>query len=228
MVLPVFEMTPEKALRVARDAEAAGIDGVFSYDHLFPINRPDRPSLLATAMLPAVTVHTERVHVGSLIIRVTLYPPPVLVRAMTTLHHMSGGRVIVGLGVGDSLTGPENEHYGLDFPPLATRLERLSVVAEELRSRGVPVWIGGRSASVRRLALTGADAWNAWDAPPSELAGFPGVATWGGPPPADGDLAGQLKALAAAGATWAVYGPRPSIDWPSFIREIAGAAEGVQ
>jgi hypothetical protein len=52
--------------------------------------------------------------------------------------------------------------------------------------------------------------------------------TWAGPPPRDIDLAGHVKLLAAAGAAWAVYGPAPSIDWQAFVRELAGAAEGVQ
>lgn len=228
VVLPVFERSVDNALSVARHAEAAGIDGVFSYDHLFPINRPDRPALAATGVLPAVAVTTTRIHLGPLVARVTMQPPPVLVRVLATLDRIAGGRVIAALGVGDRLTGPENEAYGLDFPPVAERLARLSWVARELRRRGVVVWMGGRSPAVRNLAAAEADAWNGWDAPLAELSAQPGEATWGGPPPTDGDYAGHLKRLAAAGATWAVYGPPPSIDWPAFIREMAGAAEGVR
>ncbi|HEX9548589.1 MAG TPA: LLM class flavin-dependent oxidoreductase [Acidimicrobiales bacterium] len=228
LVLPVFERSPAKALAVARDAEAAGIDGVFSYDHFFPLNRPDRPSLPALGILPAVAVHTDRIHIGSLIIRVTTLPAPVLVHSLVTLNQIARGRVIAGLGTGDSLTRPEVETYGLEFPPLAERLARLRHVARELRARGVPVWIGGRSAAVREVARDEADAWNTWDGPLSELAASSGPVTWGGPSPRDIDLAGHVKLLAAAGAAWAVYGPVPSIDWPAFVRELAGAAEGVQ
>jgi alkanesulfonate monooxygenase SsuD/methylene tetrahydromethanopterin reductase-like flavin-dependent oxidoreductase (luciferase family) len=228
LVLPVFERSPAKALAVARDAEGAGIDGVFSYDHLFPLNRPDRPSLPALGILPAVAMHTDRIRVGSLIIRVTTLPAPVLVRALVTLNEIAEGRVIAGLGTGDSLTRPEVEAYGLEFPPVGERLARLRHVARELRTRGVPVWIGGRSTAVREVARDEADAWNTWDGPLSELAVFSGPVTWAGPPPRDIDLAGHVKLLAAAGAAWAVYGPAPSIDWPAFVRELAGAAEGVQ
>jgi alkanesulfonate monooxygenase SsuD/methylene tetrahydromethanopterin reductase-like flavin-dependent oxidoreductase (luciferase family) len=229
LILPVFEGSPTKALAVAQHAEAEGIDGVFSYDHLFPINRPDRPALAATAILAAVAVSTARIQLGTLVSRVTLLPVPVLVEALATLDEMAQGRVIAGIGAGDRLTKPENLAYGLPFPPVPERLELLALVARSLRQRGVHVWIGGRSLQVRAVAAREADGWNAWDGPPEELAAFSGQGepTWGGPPPADGNLSGHLSSLAAVGAAWAVYGPPPRIDWRRFVSELAGAAQAV-
>jgi alkanesulfonate monooxygenase SsuD/methylene tetrahydromethanopterin reductase-like flavin-dependent oxidoreductase (luciferase family) len=232
LVLPVFEPSPSKALDVARRAEDTGIDGVFSYDHLFPINRPDRPALAATAVLAAVAASTRRVRLGTLVSRVTLLPEPVLVAALATLDEIAGGRVIAGIGAGDSLTKPENRAYGLPFPPVSERLEALTRVARSLRSRGVRVWIGGRSPQVRELAAAEADGWNCWDGPFEELAAFSrrsgtGELTWGGPPPADGDVIGHLRALRQVGVAWVVYGPPPSTDWPRFVSELAGAAGAV-
>jgi alkanesulfonate monooxygenase SsuD/methylene tetrahydromethanopterin reductase-like flavin-dependent oxidoreductase (luciferase family) len=229
LVLPVFDPSPANALAVACHAETEGIDGVFSYDHLFPINRPDRPALAAIAILAAVAVSTDRVQLGTLVSRVTLLPAPVQVDALVTLDEMAKGRVIAGIGAGDSLTKPENLAYGLPFPPVSERLELLAQVARSLRQRGVHVWIGGRSPQVREVAAREADGWNSWGGPPDELAAFSGKGepTWGGPPPADGDLSGHLASFAAVGAAWVVYGPPPSTDWRRFVSELAGAAQAV-
>jgi alkanesulfonate monooxygenase SsuD/methylene tetrahydromethanopterin reductase-like flavin-dependent oxidoreductase (luciferase family) len=232
LILPVFDRTVSPALAVARHAEAEGIDGVFSYDHLFPINRPDRPSLAAIPVLAAVAVATERITLGTLVSRVTLLPVPVLVSALSTLDELSGGRAVAGLGTGDSLTRAENVAYGMGFPPVDERLELLRTAARELRRRGVRTWIGGRSARVRELAAVEADGWNSWDGPLAEVTSYArlgvGEATWGGPLPADGDLGSHLRTLAEAGAAWAIYGPPPSADWPALVSQIAGAAKSVR
>jgi alkanesulfonate monooxygenase SsuD/methylene tetrahydromethanopterin reductase-like flavin-dependent oxidoreductase (luciferase family) len=233
LIAPVFARDPRAALRVAREADESGIDGVFSYDHLFPIKSPDRPALAALPVLAAMATQTERIHLGTLVSRVTLLPLPVLVDALATLDEMVAGRAIAGIGTGDRLTEPENQAYGLPFPPLDERLRLLVEAAHGLRARGVTTWIGGRSRQVRAIAAAGADAWNSWDGPLDELAAFVAAndrcqATWGGPPPPDGDLGGHLRRLADTGVAWAVYGPPPSVDWGAFVPKLAGAAEAVR
>ncbi len=232
LVLPVFRRSPALAFDVARRSEGEGIDGVFSYDHLFPINRPDRPALAGIAMLAALAVITERIRLGTLVSRVTMLPTPVLVSAFATLDQISGGRIIAGIGTGDSLTGAENEAYGLDFPPVDERIARLAETARLLRGRGIRTWVGGRSRRVREVAAADADGWNSWDGPLDELAAYArgggGEATWGGPPPGDGDLRKHLMQLAAAGASWAVYGPPPTVDWAAFVTQLADGARDVR
>jgi alkanesulfonate monooxygenase SsuD/methylene tetrahydromethanopterin reductase-like flavin-dependent oxidoreductase (luciferase family) len=233
IVLPVFEESPSAALDVAREADAQGLDGVFSYDHLFPMGRPDRPALSSVPMLAAVASVTSRVRVGPLVSRVPLLPGPVLVDALVTIDRLSGGRLIAGLGTGDRLTAPENAVYGLAFPPVADRLVRIEAVATALRGNGVHVWIGGRSAVVRRMAGRVADGWNCWGGSMAELATFSPdpprrvELTWAGPPPGDGDLASHLRQLAAGNVDWVIYGPPPPVDWPGFVAKLAGAAEVV-
>jgi alkanesulfonate monooxygenase SsuD/methylene tetrahydromethanopterin reductase-like flavin-dependent oxidoreductase (luciferase family) len=224
LIAPVFTHSPRTALSVAQHADKLGLDGVFSYDHLFPIKSPDRPALSAIPLLAAMAVATTRVHLGTLVSRVTLLPLPVLVDALATLDEIAGGRVIAGIGTGDSLTAPENDAYGLPFPSVEERLHLLGAAARALRERQVTTWIGGRSRAVRAVAAADADAWNSWDGPLDELSG----ATWAGPPPPDGDFGDHLARLAAAGVTWAVYGPPPSTDWDLFVAKLAGAAEAVR
>ncbi len=234
VVAPVFVRSPDLALWVAQEADDSGIDGVFSYDHLFPINSPQRPALAALPVLAAMAARTARIWLGTLVSRVTMLPLPVLVEALVTLNEISGGRAIAGIGTGDSLTAAENAAYGLDFPPLDERLRLLAEAARALQGRGVTTWIGGRSRPVRAIAAADAGSWNSWDGPVDELAAFaaanPGgaSATWGGPPPPDGDLEGHLRRLADAGVEWAVYGPPPSVDWAAFLAKLAGAAKVVR
>jgi len=45
IVLPTFREAPDDALQVAHQAFEAGVDGVFCYDHIWPLGEPDRPAL---------------------------------------------------------------------------------------------------------------------------------------------------------------------------------------
>ncbi|HEY2300635.1 MAG TPA: LLM class flavin-dependent oxidoreductase [Acidimicrobiales bacterium] len=233
VVIPIFERTPALALDVTRQAEAEGIDGVFCYDHLFPLRRPDRPALSSVPMLAAVACITSRVHVGPLVSRVSLVPDPVLVQALVTIDRIADGRLIAGLGAGDHLNRSEQQPFGLPFPTVAERLARLEAVTTELGERGVRTWIGGRSPMVRALAGRVADGWNCWDGTELELSTFRRPEgrsfelTWGGPPPRDGSMVAHLHAMARLGVAWVVYGPPPDIDWPLFMTKMAGAAEAV-
>ncbi|HEX3539789.1 MAG TPA: LLM class flavin-dependent oxidoreductase [Acidimicrobiales bacterium] len=233
-MVPVFTRDPAAALRAAHHADVVGIDGVFSYDHLFPIMNPDRPALAALPTLAAIAAQTERLRVGTLVSRVTLMPVPVLVEALVTLDEISGGRAIAGIGTGDRMTEAENVAYGMPFPPLRVRLDLLIQTARALRSQHVHTWIGGRSREVRAIAAAEADGWNSWDGPLEELKAFAAAnegsseATWGGPPPPDGDLAEHLRLLAGAHVQWAIYGPPMSVDWEGFVAKLAGAAKSVR
>jgi hypothetical protein len=82
------------------------------------------------------------------------------------------------------------------------------------------------SPIVRRMAAAEADALNVWAVPPTDvatIAATEGIAvTWAGAPP-EGDLAEHARAMADAGATWCIYGPPPSADWPAMVERVAGA-----
>jgi alkanesulfonate monooxygenase SsuD/methylene tetrahydromethanopterin reductase-like flavin-dependent oxidoreductase (luciferase family) len=162
LTLPSFVDDPEKPIAVARAAEAAGIDGVFVFDHIFrdaPSRR--RPALECFALLGAIAAETERVHVGPLVARATLRPPAVLAHSFDAVQRVSNGRVIAGIGAGDHLTREENESYGVMFGTMADRIDALHAAVRAARGRGYPVWIGGRAAQVRELVAL-ADGWNHW------------------------------------------------------------------
>ncbi len=125
VVLPSFRPTADDALDVARQADDAGIDGVFCYDHLWPMGRPDRPALAPFPLLAAVASRTTRLAVGPLVARVGIVPERVLVAELAALAALAPGRVVAALGTGDRLSAAENEAYGLPFPPAADRREEL-------------------------------------------------------------------------------------------------------
>ena len=81
LTLPSFIPDPDRAVAVAVAAEAAGVDGVFVYDHLFRV-APDgrhRPALECVTLLGAVSVATRRITIGTLVARVSLRPSASLV-----------------------------------------------------------------------------------------------------------------------------------------------------
>lgn len=171
VTLPQFRESTDASLSVARGAEAVGLDGVFAFDHLWPIGRPDRPALHSLVLLGAVASATTTVTLGTLVARVGLVPDTVLVNALCSLHNISGGRLIAGLGTGDALNREENQAYGVAFAPATDRLNALVRCCRALRDAGVPTWAGGRSQTVRKAALDApADGWNAWGADVATMA----------------------------------------------------------
>ncbi len=172
ITLPSFVDDPELPLTVARAAEAAGVDGVFVYDHLFRRNGAGerRPALEGIALLGAVAAATERVAVGTLVLRASLRPSASLAAAIGTVARLAPGRVIAGIGAGDSESKEENETFGLGFGTVEDRLARLSEAVDACRDRGATVWVGGGLDEVRRLAAARADGWNWWGSSPEAFA----------------------------------------------------------
>jgi len=85
---------------LAREAEAAGWDGFFIWDHL--AWTPDGSQVLAdtTVALTAIALATERVRFGALVTPLARRRPWKLAKEAATLDHLSGGRLVVGVGLG--------------------------------------------------------------------------------------------------------------------------------
>ena len=167
--------------------EAAGLDAVFVFDHLWRGDLPNRrPALECFALLGAVAAETTRIQVGTLVARSTLRPPATLANSLATAQRISGGRLLAGIGAGDSQSRAENEAFGLEFGTMGPHQGVARRGASD--GGGYPVWVGGRAAQVREIVAI-ADGWNGWGGTPDDLQRdadlvreiAPGaVITWGG------------------------------------------------
>jgi alkanesulfonate monooxygenase SsuD/methylene tetrahydromethanopterin reductase-like flavin-dependent oxidoreductase (luciferase family) len=170
LTLPSFVEDPEIPIGVARAAEAAGLDGVFVFDHLWRGDPPDRrPALECFALLGAVAAETTRIGVGTLVARATLRPAATLANCFMTAQRVSGGRLIAAIGSGDSHSREENEAFGLDFGTMDDRIMALHDAVRLAGNGDYPVWVGGHAAQVREVVAL-ADGWNGWGRTPEQFA----------------------------------------------------------
>jgi alkanesulfonate monooxygenase SsuD/methylene tetrahydromethanopterin reductase-like flavin-dependent oxidoreductase (luciferase family) len=209
LVLPSFSLDAEAALGLADAAARAGIDGVFAYDHLWPMKDRTRPALAPFPLLGAIASEHHSLVVGPLVARIGLVADELLVAQLRALTAISPGRVIAAMGTGDKLSAEENLAYGVDFAPAAERRASLEWCATELGREGIEVWIGGGAAPTIELAERLGVAINLWQAAPEKVAEFAarGPVTWAGTLPEDNAVARVLlRDIERAGASWAVAG----------------------
>lgn len=128
---------------IARDAEQAGLSSLWVMDHFFQIGGigpPELDMLEAYTALGFAAGHTSTIELGAMVTGVTYRHPGILVKTVTTLDVLSGGRAWLGIGAGWN----EQEHRGLGvpFPPVAERFERL----EETLQIALQMWAGDDGA----------------------------------------------------------------------------------
>ena len=150
---------------MAGEAEALGVGTIWVTDHLFW----HTPTADVTAALTMVATATTTCAVGPLVLQLPLHVPARVAKAMSFIDHVAGGRVVVGVGVGES----EAEYVATG---LGDRFRRRGRLLDEgiaqLRQawsgegdltmapvRNLPVWVGGRSERARRRAATSAEGW---------------------------------------------------------------------
>ena len=129
---PTSEIGPRLA-RIARRADEAGFDSLWTMDHFFQIQvlglPPEDPMLEAYSTLAFMAAQTSRIQLGTLVTSVPYRHPGVLVKIVTTLDVLTGGRAVFGVGAGAPSTARALRHeaggLGIPFPSLAERFERL-------------------------------------------------------------------------------------------------------
>jgi alkanesulfonate monooxygenase SsuD/methylene tetrahydromethanopterin reductase-like flavin-dependent oxidoreductase (luciferase family) len=113
-------------VNMAVDAEAAGWDGVFLWDHMqFSQRRPDVHD--PWVLLGAMAARTETVRLGTLVTPLARRRPWVVAKHLTTLDHVSNGRAVLGVGLGE----PSDADFGAFGDPDSPR-RRAHAVDEAL------------------------------------------------------------------------------------------------
>jgi alkanesulfonate monooxygenase SsuD/methylene tetrahydromethanopterin reductase-like flavin-dependent oxidoreductase (luciferase family) len=124
-------------LESARRLDAAGYAGVWCWDHF--MGRGDRtvPVVECWTTLAMAAATTSRVTVAPFVLNVMNRHPALVARMASTLHIASGGRLILGIGIG----GAPAEHaaYGMAFPEPPERVARLEEAIAVIRA----LWTGG-------------------------------------------------------------------------------------
>jgi F420-dependent oxidoreductase-like protein len=124
------ELGPKLA-DVVRTAEGAGFDSIWVMDHYFQIpmlGGIELDMLEAYTTLGFIAAHTRKAKLGTMVTGVTYRHPGILVKQVTTLDVLSGGRA--WLGIGAAWFEREHDGLGVRFPPLKERFERLEEVLQ--------------------------------------------------------------------------------------------------
>ena len=189
--------------RLWRKIDEQGMDWISVWDHFYEAPPVDgmSPHFESLTCMATIAAETERVRIGCLVFCVPYRNPAQLAKSLTTLDHISHGRIEPGVGAG--WHEMEFRGYGYGFPSLKIRFEMLEEGTQIIRGmlsqertsfEGVhynaidatcqppplqehmPLWIGGRGErKTLRMAAQYADGWNVPYIGPEEFARLSGV-----------------------------------------------------
>jgi probable F420-dependent oxidoreductase len=167
--------TSVAALRSAwRAADSLGVDSLWLWDHFFPLTGdPEGNHFECWTLLAAMAADTRRARVGSLVTNYAYRNPDLLADMARTVDHLSGGRVILGVGAG--WFERDLREYGYPVVGPAERVQSLVAAVERIDRRisrlqprplgDLPLLVGGDGRKrLLRFAAERASIWNtmAW------------------------------------------------------------------
>ncbi|HEX5078051.1 MAG TPA: glucose-6-phosphate dehydrogenase (coenzyme-F420) [Geminicoccaceae bacterium] len=126
------QFPPRELLDFAVHAEAVGFDSIMVSDHFQPWRHTGGHAPFSFAWLGALGERTSRAIIGTSVVTPTFrYHPSIVAQAMATLGSLFPGRVLLGVGTGESLN--EVPATGLEWPPFKERFSRLREAIDLMR-----------------------------------------------------------------------------------------------
>jgi len=123
----------ETMSRCAREAERAGLDSVWLFDHFHTVPRPTTEAVFECwTSMAALARDTSRVRLGQMVTCNSYRPPALLAKMSSCVDVMSHGRLIVGIGAG--WYQHEYEAYGYEYGEMPDRLRRLREAVQVLKA----------------------------------------------------------------------------------------------
>jgi probable F420-dependent oxidoreductase len=191
---PLAQQAWPDLLDVVQHVDRTGWDGVYVADHFMGDGRQfggeDGPVWEATAAVAALAAATTRLRLGTLVLAATYRHPAVVANWASTVDHVSGGRLVLGVGAGWQAN--EHEQYGIRLPSPGERVRLLDDTCTVLRSlfdqprtshegstftlteavnepkpvqAHLPLLVGAKGDRMLGVVARHADIWNMWALP---------------------------------------------------------------